>query len=296
MLKYGWITLFLLTLTACLEQPMPITDTPVQALGTITLEWNTSNRATLNDSSNTLAFKPLTYNDIDDIASGFRYLTATFEANNLGSNPLENLTLRAINLAGNATGTGVNDPRGFPDPQNPNGIPITDVTVAQRILPTHGTRLGVKPEPDPLSSDFQAYSTTSAELLEQPAQIAGLLGVNDHVLDYGFVARNRKLDPGMKTYISLGVKLPRKFTNLPKPYSFKLNFLLTSDPVLRVTRGLGESTSAALARAVALGTPDKPAQLVLIGSDADAPTDPNIRTLRLPSVRIGIAPTLLPGP
>lgn len=269
---------------------------PPKANGTIALEWNTTNRATINDSSNTVAFKPLTYSDIDDIAGGFRYLTVTFEANNLTANPLENLTLRAFNPSGNSSGTSISDLNGFPDAQNPNGVPITDISVFQSIVPTHGTRLGVKPEPDPSASDFQAYATSEAVFLEQHARIGSFLGANDYVLDYGFVTQNRKLEAGLKTFISIAVKLPRKFTNLPKPYKFKLNFLLTTDPVLRVTRGLGETTAAALTRALALGTPQKPAQLVLIGSDTDAPSDPKISLLRLPSVRIGTTPTLLPVP
>jgi hypothetical protein len=269
---------------------------PPKALGTVALEWNTTNRATINDSSSTVAFKPLTYSDIDDIVGGFRYLTVTFEASKLGTNPLENLTLRAFNPSGNSSGTSISDLNGFPDAQNPNGVPITDIGVFQSILPTHGTRLGVKPEPDPSTSDFQAYATSEAVFLEQHARIGGFLSANDNALDYGYVAQNRKLEAGAKTFISIAVKLPRKFTNSPKPYKFKLNFLITTDPVLRVTRGLGETTAAALTRALALGTPEKPAQLVLIGSDTDAPSDPKISVLRLPSVRIGTAPTLLPIP
>ena len=287
-------------LTGITSAPSPTLNVsikvPPKALGTVALEWNTTNRASINDSSNTVSFTPATYNDIDDIAGGFRYLTVTFEANNLSTNPLENLTLRAFNPSGNSSGTSISDLNGFPDAQNPNGVPITDISVFQSIVPTHGTRLGVKPEPDPGASDFQAYATFEAVFLEQHARIGGFLGANDYVLDYGFVTQNRKLEAGLKTFIGIAVKLPRKFTNLPKPYKFKLNFLVTTDPVLRVTRGLGETTAAALTRALALGTPQKPAQLVLIGSDTDAPSDPKISVLRLPSVRIGTAPTLLPVP
>ena len=287
-------------LTGITSAPSPTLNVsvkvPPKALGTVALEWNTTNRASINDSSNTVSFTPATYNDIDDIAGGFRYLTVTFEANNLSTNPLENLTLRAFNPSGNSSGTSISDLNGFPDAQNPNGVPITDISVFQSIVPTHGTRLGVKPEPDPGASDFQAYATFEAVFLEQHARIGGFLGANDYVLDYSFVTQNRKLETGLKTFIGIAVKLPRKFTNLPKPYKFKLNFLVTTDPVLRVSRGLGETTTAALTRALALGTPQKPAQLVLIGSDTDAPSDPKISVLRLPSVRIGTAPTLLPVP
>ena len=75
-----------------------------------------------------------------------------------------------------------------------------------------------------------------------------------------------------------------------------MSLLVLEDPILRVTRGLGETTSAAVARAVKLGTILKPTQLNLIGSDSDTPSDPKISVLRLPSVKIGTAPTLLPFP
>jgi Bacterial Ig-like domain len=260
-------------------------------LGTLTLAWNTSNTI---DSSNTVSFKPLTYSDIDDTAGGFRYLTMTFEVNNLQTTALENLSLRAINQSSNPSGTSISDIRDFSD------TVIGDVSVAQSIFPTHGTRLGVKPEPDPNSSDFQAYASANAAFLEPPAKASGILGADDHILDFGFVVRDlagqRKVEFGTKAYLSVAFKLPRTFTNLPKPFKFKINFLLTADPVLRVSRGLGETTNAALARAIKLGTLEKPAQLVLIGSDTDAPSDPKMKVLRLPSVRIGTAPTLLPIP
>ena len=262
----------------------------------LTLEWNTNNRKAVQDSSGMLLFTPLTYSDIDDIAGGFRYLTVTFEVNNLGTKALENLTLCAITTSDSVGGTAINNVLGFPDAEHPIGVPITEPSVAQNIFPTHGTRLGTHPEPDPNASNFQAFSSNEASFFEQQAKNQGLLGVYDHVLDYGFVTQVRRLEPNLKTLISVAVKLPRKFTNLPKPYKFKLNFLIVEDPVLRVARGLGETTNAALARALALGTPEKPAQLVLIGSDTDAPVDPKITVLRLPSVRIGTAPTLLPIP
>ncbi len=280
-------------------------------IGTLNLEWNTSNKTTALDSSNTFAFKPLSYSDIDDVAGGYRYLTMTFEVSALSGIGVENLSLQALNLPTSLAGTAITELRAFPDANNPLGAAIAEPVVPQNLFPTHGTQLGTKPEPAPNSSDFQGFSSAETQSLETAAKTAKLLGADDHLLEYGFVARNinggRSIDSTTKNYISVGVKLPRKysyalFPSCPnpagclKPYTFKLNFLLSANPILRVTRGLGETTAAALTRATALGTLEKPAQLMLIGSDTDAPSDPKVTVLRVASLKIGTAPTFLPTP
>ncbi len=280
-------------------------------IGTLNLEWNTSNKTTAHDSSKSFAFKPLSYSDIDDVAGGFRYLTMTFEVSTLSGVGVENLSLQTIHLPSSLGGSAISDLRAFPDAANPQGAIISEPVVVQNIFPTHGTQLGTKPEPAPNSSDFQGYSSIETQSLETAAKTAKLLGTDEHLLEYGFVARNinggRSIDGSSKNYISVGIKLPRRFTfalfpSCPnpvgclKPYTFKINFLVHESPTRRVTRGLGETTAAALTRAVALGTPTKPAQLMLIGSDSDAPTDPKITVLRVPNLKIGTAPTFLPIP
>jgi Bacterial Ig-like domain len=290
---------------------LPVNLHALPLIGTLNLEWNTSNKITSNDSSNTFAFKPLSYSDIDDVAGGYRYLTMTFEVSALSGIAVENLSLQAINLPISLAGTAISDLRAFPDAANPLGAAITEPVVVQNVFPTHGTQLGTKPEPAPNSSDFQGFSSGETQSLETVTKTAKLLGADDNLLEFGFVARNagggRSIDGSSKNYISVGVKLPRRYTfalfpSCPnpagclKPYTFKINFLVHSSPTLRVTRGLGETTSTALTRAVALGTLEKPTQLMLIGSDTDAPTDPKITVLRVPNLKIGTAPTLLPTP
>jgi hypothetical protein len=290
---------------------LPINLHALPLIGTLNLQWDTSNKTTAHDSSDTFAFKPLSYSDIDDVAGGYRYLTMTFEVSALSGVGVENLSLQAINLPNSLAGTAISELRAFPDAANPLGAAITEPVVAQNIVPTHGTQLGTKPEPAPNSSDFQGFLSTQTQSLESTAKTANLLGTEDHLLEYGFVARNinggRTIGSTLKNYISVGFKLPRRFTfalfpNCPnpagclKPYKFQVNFLVNAAPTLRVTRGLGETTSAALIRAVNLGTLEKPTQLMLVGSDTDAPTDPKITVLRVPNLKIGTAPTFLPIP
>jgi hypothetical protein len=299
--------LLILVLVACTDPELPPKPEPPQpepvvfgsrALGTITLEWLTSNRAASTDSSSTLRLTPLSYSDLDDLGSQTRYLTVTFSAQNLSAGALEHLTLRAIAPSGGIAGTALTDLRGFPTAQEPDGLTITDGSVAARVLPIHGTVLLSQPSSDPASSDFQAYTSAESLKLEGEARTANTLTAGDRVLDYGFVVRDaagtgRRLAAGATGRISVAVRLPRSFTPLPKPYRFKLSFLATTDNLPRVTRGLGESTDAAVTRAIAFGSAEKPAQLVLFGSDADAPSDPKLKLLRITAPRIGLDPSVL---
>jgi hypothetical protein len=300
-----------LALTACPEPPPPPPDLDALTsapLGTVTLSWDTAKRSAETDSSGAVRFEPLTYSDLDDTAGGFRYLTATFRVTNLGTSDLQNLSLRAVARAGNLGGTAISDLRAFPDPQNPGGVAITDPSVAQSFIPLHGTQLGPsQPQPDPLGSDFQMYRATESAALQTSARQAGFITDADTVLDYGFVTRSSVLQPqtspppppavygrllpagGGSGTLSVAVRLPRRFQNSPRPYTFNWQFLVTTDSAPRASRALLETTAAAVTRAKALSPQ---AQLALTGAD-DAPADlTGVRAFRLEGVRIGTATTL----
>jgi hypothetical protein len=288
-----------LALSACVEpeQVVPDPPTPFQsrALGTLTLEWLTSNRAAATDSSGTLRLTPLSYSDLDDLTTKTRYLTVIFNVENLSPAPLEHVTLRAVAPSTGIAGTALTDLRGFPTPEEADGPAITDPTVAARILPIHGTVLLAEPSSDPSHSDFQAYTIPESTALEESARGSAILNATDRVLDYGFVVRDadatgRRLEAGATGRISVAVRLPRSFTPLPKPYRFKLSFLVTTDNLPRVTRGVGETTQAAAAHATVLGSAEKPVQLVLFGSDVDAPEGAKLKLLRITAPRIGLDP------
>jgi hypothetical protein len=291
-----------LTLSACTE-PEPIVPNPPtpfqsRALGTLTLEWLTSNRAAATDSSGRLRLTPFSYSDLDDLTTKTRYLTAVFNVENLSAAALEHLSLRAVAPSAGIAGTALTDLRGFPSAQEPDGPTITDAGVAAQILPIHGTVLLAEPSSDPNNSDFQAYTTAESAALEESARGSGVLSAGGRILDYGFVVRDaagtgRRLEPGGSGRIAVALRLPRSFTPLPKPYRFKLSFLVTTDNLPRVTRGIGETTEAAVARGAALGSADKPVQLVLFGSDADAPSDPKLKLLRIAAPHIGLDPAAL---
>ncbi len=273
-----------------------------RAIGLVDLNWDTNNRAAVTDSSGTLKFSPLTYSDIDYIAGGMRYLTATFEVFNLGSSPIKNATVRAIARAGNLGETAAFDVRAFPNADNPEGELFTDSTVAQRIVPLHGVQLlGSAPITDSQGSDFQAYRATESAQLESAS--SSVLQPTDRVLDYGFVIKRcnatcqpndvtRDLRPGERGILSIAMRLPRSFTPLPKVYRFKLSFLVTEDDAPRVSRSLLETVDTLKARALPLATQRRPTQAVLIGADADTITDALIAPIRLPNVRIGLATSL----
>ncbi len=267
-------------------------------LGTINLAWDTSKRTAETDSSGQVSFLPLTYSDIDFVAGGVRYLTATYRVTNLSTAPLENIALRAVNKTNNLGGTAYFDVRSFPDTGNPDGILFSDVTVAQRILPLHAMQLGAStPVPDAAGSHFMAYRTNESTAFDTAARANGLLGSTENTLDYAFVAQtssSRVIAPGATGIVSVAVQLPRRFDPLPKVFKFQTSFIVSTDNAPRVSRALLETTAMATTRATELGTATNPAQLVLIGADADAPTDTAFRVIRLANIRTGTSTNLLP--
>ena len=271
------------------------------ALGLVNLAWDTNKRNAETDSSGQVSFLPLTYSDIDFVSGGVRYLTATYRVTNLSSQPLENIALRAVAKTGNVGETAAFDIRAFPDANNPDGTLYTDASVGQRILPVHGMQLGATtPVPDENASDFQGYRLSESTALETAARGSGLIGVNESVLDYSYIVKNnlnRRLEAGGTALVSVAVRIPRRLVQadpLSKIFKFKLSFLLSSDSAIRVSRALLETTTASQSRAMALGSSSNPTQLVLLGSDLDAPSDGALRLIRLPNIRFGVTTNLLP--
>jgi hypothetical protein len=280
-----------------------ITSISSTAIGLVNLAWDTdlSNRNAVTDSSGQVQFLPLTFSDIDYVSGGFRFLTVTYRVNNLSSQPLENISLRAISKPDNNGQTAAFDIRAFPDVNNPDGVLYTDPSVGQRILPLHGMQLGATaPIPDVLASDFQAYLQSESNNLETSARAASFLTATENILDYAFVVKNnlnRRIEAGATGIVSVAMRIPRRLVQadpLSKIFKFKLSFLITTDNATRVSRGLLESTETASTRAVVLGSSDNPTQLVLIGSDSDSPSDPAFRAVRLNNIRIGVNTNLLP--
>ncbi|MFN3266617.1 MAG: hypothetical protein ACK41E_07235 [Deinococcales bacterium] len=266
------------------------------ALGLVNLAWDTNKRSAETDSSGRVRFTPLTYSDIDYVMGGVRYLTATFRVTNLDSEPLENISLRAIARRGNLGATAAFDVRAFPSLAFPEGEVFTDPSVAQRIVPLHGMQLGISvAEPDSSAADFQAYRPSESSSLEAAAQTAALLGADEHVLDYGFVVKNgssRRIEAGGTGLVSVSFRIPRRFDSLPKVFKFQVSFLLSTDSALRVSRALLETTTAAETRGVELGRATNPTQLVLFGNDNETASQAAVRVIRLPNIKIGSSTTL----
>ena len=270
-------------LAGCAAPPTP-SDTTL--LAQIEILWDVQNKTSLSDSEQLLKLTPLSYNDLDHLLGGFRYLTATFKVENQSAQTLKNLTLRAYTA--NPSGTAVKELRGFPTAQDPQGPEILDSAVAQSIRPIHGTKLGNGPEPDPSASDFQAFAQSESQAL---ADLARSKSLNLQVLDYGFVVSPRMLEPGASGFVNIAVRLPRRFEGLPNPYRFKLGLLVTTSSTFRVSQALGETQDQALARAKLLGHVQA-VQLVLIGNNPPLQAT-GLEVIRLPNLRIGTAPTYL---
>jgi pimeloyl-ACP methyl ester carboxylesterase len=220
----------------------------------------------------------------DDDSTKTRYAWATFETANTSANNLQNLTLVAVNMAGQ--GLGLTPIRGL---ENLNGQPITNPAIAQSIRPMHGISVnGTALEVDPNKADFQGFSETEAQGIEDAARTQSLLAQLDDVLEYGFVARNgsggRGIAASSTGQVTVALRMPKPLSTNDNPYRFQMTFLLVDMPTVRVTRTIEESTAQVTARATALNA----SEVVLIGSDTDTVAGRN--TIRLSNARVSSSP------
>jgi hypothetical protein len=270
-------------------------------LGMVDLAWDTNNRTANTDSSGDWTFTPLTYSDIDHVAGGFRYLTATFRVDYTGMTNQARVGLRAVNKPSNLASSAVFDVRAFPNSNFPDGEVLTDAVIAQSIVPLHGMQLGfTAPQPDASATAFMAYRRSESLALD--AALSGASG-----LDYGFAFKRCTSTCTNSSYggtfvngslglVTVSVRIPRNFTvpdpaNPPatrvvKPYKFRLSFAITSDSANRVSRALLESTSQAEARASAIGTAEQPTQLILLGTDTETSSATGVYPIRLPQIKL----------
>jgi hypothetical protein len=220
-----------------------------------------SPRAALPDNAVTFG-SPIfvTYND-----GATRYLSARFPVTNNTATAFTNLTLYAYNKSGSGIGgTAIQNLVNF------NGANTPDVN-AQSLLPIHKTDAGIpNPSIDATNADFQAFNVDDIQVLTAQATILNTIAPGDTILQYGFVARNatggRAIAAGGTGTVTIAYKLPDG--NVNAAYKLKAGFVLADDTLnTRVTRGLGDSTTAADARAAAIVADE----VFLIGDDTDVP-------------------------
>ncbi len=269
----------MLALIACNQAPAAnptkfVPSSSSTVLGTVELRFDpagtrgkakVSTRAALPD--NAAGFTASSFGDFALTSTSNRYLSATFDVTNNSGADFDNLTLYAYNQAGSSLGgTAIKNLVNF------GSGAITADAAAQSLLPTHAmtlltpTTLAV----DSAHADFQAFKPSEVSSLKSQALGLGVVLAADNILEYGFVARNasggRMIPNGGTGTITVSYRVPESsFTNSSNPYRFVANFVLSNESASRVTRGLDDTTSAADARAVALG-----AQTFLIGSDGEA--------------------------
>ncbi len=281
-----------------------LTSTP---LGQIDLAWDTNFAANTTDSSGSWKFTPLTYGDIDHTSAGYRYLTATFRVEYMGSTSQSNLHLRAMSRPTNIAGSAIYDLRLFPNLANPEGEQLLEPTIVQNIYPLHAMQLGVTtPVPDSNASGFQAYLNQESNQLTLAARTQNFISNPDTILDYGYQIQlcnpncnfNGTFTNNSQGLVSIAVRIPRNFslpvvpatippsTRTVKPFKFKFSFIISSDNQPRVSRAIIETTSQAQARADTLGSLSLPSQMMLLGTDTDTTNNPKIYPIRLKSIKI----------
>jgi hypothetical protein len=268
-LKNAFWILPLFLAVSCSQTPsVQNTSSNSKVLGTVSLGIGTdagsssvhiSPRAALPDNAVTFG-SPIfvTYND-----GATRYLSARFPVTNNTATAFTNLTLYAYNKSGSGIGgTAIQNLVNF------NGANTPDVN-AQSLIPIHKTDAGIpNPSIDATNADFQAFNVDDIQVLTAQATTLNTIAVGDTILQYGFVARNatggRAIAAGGTGTVTIAYKLPDG--NVNAAYKLKAGFVLADDTLnTRVTRGLGDTTLAADARATAINADE----VFLVGNDTD---------------------------
>jgi hypothetical protein len=268
---WSWIVPLFATV-ACSQNPTPITTNATlntKVLGTVSLGVGTksaapsvrfSDRVALPDNAITVGIP--TFVDFVDTNTSTRYLSAKFPITNNTLTAFDNLTFYAYNKNGvSVGGTAIQNLVNF--------VGGSTSSNAQSLLPIHKTNAGIpNPVIDATAADFQGFAAIEASDIKADALGQAIITNADTVLQYGFVARNgnsRTIPAGGAGTVTIAYKLPN--ANVNAAYKFVANFVLANEALTRVTRGLGDSTSAADARATTFGADE----VYLAGSDNDLP-------------------------
>jgi aldose sugar dehydrogenase len=256
----------LLGLASCTNAVEPQPPAPI--VGSIELPFDFSQSgmampvfATSFVSAGTIRFTPSSFAVID--AGALRYLNATFTVTNSGNTSINNLTLYALSKPdGNIGGTALKNISNFAN------MPLSSPAIAQAVKPIHG--MGNLETINTEQADFQGMSSSEVATLRASALATNppIIGMNDQVLEYGYVARSSSgrsiaANGGTGT-ITIGLRVPKTIVN-DEPYRFAMTFLVGSDANTRVTRSREETTAQAQARLNQLSGTNK--QLLLIGPE-----------------------------
>ncbi len=259
----------LVVTVACNQAPDPTTNNaPLnnKILGTVSLGIGTnasassikiSSRAALPD--NAISIGTPVFVDFVDLNTNTRYLSATFPVTNNTATAFDNLTLYAYNQNGTSLGgTAIKQLVNFV------GAPANG---AQSLLPIHKTDAAIpNPTIDSAAADFQGFTAVEASDVKTDAVAQAIITNSDTVLQYGYVARNgnsRTINAGGTGSITIAYRLPD--ANVSAAYKFVANFVVANVVDARVSRGLGDTTAAAIARANGIGA----GEVFFVGSDTD---------------------------
>ena len=291
--------------TAC-NTPQPKPVTPTQAFGTLELR--------LADDTNGVRLQAVQPDSIlnFDIANApasvvtddgtFRYAYRTFSFTNTTSTALTNVTLYAYNQAANsAGGTAIKALSNF------TGGSLNNAINAQKLLPTHGMFGNGIVTVVAGREDLQVFDSSEVSSLQTAARAftpTAIIGANDSVLEYGFVARSLATGGGRsigastcntttdancnKGQVTVAYKFPVANAVANTGYGFTATFVLATETIARVTRSPEENDASANTRASSLT-----ATQVVLGGVASMYTGTQIP---LANAKISTTPALLLEP
>jgi hypothetical protein len=196
---------------------------------------------------------------------------AKYNIQNTTTRVLTNLSLYMLNRPeyGAIGGTTFNNVR------NANGVVFPDPNVARGIRPSHDLTLnGSAFQINPAEADFQAFTPSEAQNIDNQAKTTSYIPTNNNVLEWGFVVRgpngSRTLQPGETGQVTFGFVTPltANLDNTVRNLSFW--FIVSTEPTKRITRGLNETTAQAQTRAATFN----PTEIALVGTDTDTAIAP----------------------
>ena len=284
-------------LFACNDQPQPI-DPNIKSnvLGTLEFKIDSGGassallkpRSTLSDTAITLTSTAFSVTD----SSGIRFFNATFDVKNNTAAAFKNLSVVMFNkTAENLDGTAIKALQNFA------GDAITDLTVVNRIKPTHAMTTATTVETT--RADFQAFSASQVSQIQSDARTLGIIGSADKVLEYGYVARSgtaRGIAAGATGTITLGFRVPKTGT-ATEPYRFVVTAVVFDTDATVVTRSREESAASATSRASGITDRSNPTEVVLVGNDTETSSCTNCSVTRRTNALISSSgKTLLDDP
>ncbi len=253
-----------------IKQPTTLSTVELALNGNLTTQVAPT---TLSDESQ-LVFTKTAFDLITDTKRNTRYISATFSVQNNTGNPLNNLTLYALNKVGNLGGTAIKNLQNFA------GSGLSDANYARAAQPGHkmNSSAGAAATVNANNANLQLLSTLEA---------ASVSSANGTVLEYGFKTNESVILVGGTGTLTVSYRLPSAAAAVDAT-QFTATFVATTDATNRVSQSAEENAAATSARATSGG------EIVFLGpksqDQTNVPTPSGVTPIRLTNAKTAVGP------